>query len=224
MHQVPVQIIIAAYSDEDEAGRRLQELKLGRRVGLIGIHDAAAVVKDGDGKLKVTSAKHRGRQGLLTGGIVGGLVGVLAGPVGWAAVGGGAIGSLTGRARNAPLKGELLAFGESLPAGSSALVALVEHTWVERLQAEFAAESARLVLDEMHEDIAQQLTGGGNVSYSFAGSEFGSAGARLASSADGDQIVTGFLASGEGLLVVEAEFTQEELAGDPAVEGGSAPR
>lgn len=207
MH-TPLQLIVAAFSDEDEAGRLLADLKRGRLVGLIGIIDAAAVVKDADGKLKITNAKHRSRRGLLTGGAIGGVVGLLSGPIGWGAVaGGGAIGALAGRLRNAPMKAQLEDLAESLTPGSSAIIAVVEHTWVERVSDVLAQEAARVVRDEIHADIADQLAAGGNVLYTASSD---GAAARIVSAGDGGTDI-GYLATNDGILVMDAQLTDDAL-------------
>lgn len=207
----PVQLIVAAFDDEEEAGRLLDDLRLGRRVGLIGIIDAAAVTKDEQGRLRITNAKHRGRRGLLTGGAIGAVVGLLAGPVGWGAVaGGGAIGALTGKLRNTPMKAEMKDLAESLTPGSSALVALVEHTWVAKLEQMIAEDSARLVREELHADIAEQLAAGGNVLYSLTADSEHLGAVRAAGDAEHLE-VSSLLASHEGIMVTEAQLTDEQL-------------
>ena len=211
MTTAPLQLIVAAYRDENQAGERLEELKLGRRAGLVGILDAAAVSKEANGKLKVTNAKHRGRRGLLTGGAVGAMAGLLAGPVGWAALGGGAIGGLVGRLRSAPLKAELTDLAGSMPPGSSALIALVEHTWVEELERALAEASMAMIRDEIRADILEQLEAGSNVTYTIGGNEDLVGGARVARSASGDASFSGFLSTGDGALIEEAELTEEPL-------------
>ncbi|WP_231510484.1 hypothetical protein [Fischerella sp. PCC 9605] len=42
----PVQVIVAAFNTPDGAGKVMADLKQGKRAGLIGIQDAAVVVKD----------------------------------------------------------------------------------------------------------------------------------------------------------------------------------
>jgi uncharacterized membrane protein len=208
----PVQLIVAAFNDPEEAGRLLDDLKLGRRVGLIGIVDAAAVVKDAEGELRITNAKHRGRRGFLTGGALGGALAVLSGPLGWGtAAATGAIGALIGRARNAPFKASLEDLATSLPPDSSLLVAMVEHRWVEAVEAAAAELGARVVREEMKADIREQLEAGGNLTFTMGQSELGVGVARLASDADGGLEVGGALASDDGVLFVEAELTDEEL-------------
>ena len=212
----PVQLIVAAFNDAEEAGRLLEDLKLGRRAGLIGIVDAAAVVKDGDGKLKVTNAKHRGRRGFFTGGAIGGTLALLAGPLGWAtAAGGGLLGALLGKAKNVPFRSSVEDLATSLSPDSSLLVAVVEHRWVEMIEAMVAELGAAVVREELKADIAEQLDAGGNVAFSFGASDHGVAGGRVAEAADGSAQMSGFLASDEGILLTEAELTTEELPPAP---------
>ena len=208
----PVQLIVAAFNDAEEAGRLLDDLKLGRRAGLIGIVDAAAVVKDGDGKLKITNAKHRGRRGFFTGGAIGGTLALLAGPLGWAtAAGGGVIGAVIGKVKNVPFKANVEDLAESLSPDSSLLVALVEHRWVEMIESMVAELGAAVMREELKADIAEQLDAGGNVAFTFGASDHGVAGGRIAEAADGSTQMSGFLASDDGILLTEAELTAEEL-------------
>lgn len=208
----PVQLIVAAFSDAEEAGRILDDLKLGRRAGLIGIVDAAAVVKDDEGKLKITNAKHRGRRGFFTGGAIGGTLALLAGPLGWAtAAGGGVLGAIVGKVRNVPFKANVEDLATSLTPGSSMLVALVEHRWVQELEAMAAELGARVLREELKADIAEQLDAGGNIAFTFGTSDEGVAGARITEGADGSAQMSGFLGSAEGILLTEAELTAEEL-------------
>lgn len=208
----PVQLIVAAFSDPEEAGRLLEELKEGRRDGLIGIVDAAAVVKDSDGKLKITNAKHRGRRGFLTGGAIGGTLALLAGPLGWAtAAGGGILGALLGKARNIPFSASVEDLATSLSPDSSLLVALVEHRWVEMIEAMVAELGTAVVREELKAEIAEQLDAGGNMAFTVTASDAGVAAGRVTEAADGSYEVSGFLTSDDGVLVTEAELTAEPL-------------
>jgi uncharacterized membrane protein len=209
----PIQLIVAAFSDPDEAGRLLDDLKAGRRAGLVGIIDAAAATKDADGELRITNARHRSRRGLLTGGAVGGVIALLSGPIGWgAAAGVGVIGGLLGRVRNAPFKASVEDLAGSLTPGSSLLVALVEHRWVEMVE-ELARElGAQVLREELKADIADQLEAGGNVAFTVAADDEGTvAGGRVATGAEGRVEVAGFLAGEDGILLADAELTDEEL-------------
>ena len=174
----------------------------------MGIIDMAVIVKDGAGKLKITNSRRRSTRGLVTGGVVGGLVGLLAGPVGWVALGGGAIGALAGKVRGAPLKRELQDLGESLTPNSSAIVAVVEHTWVTDLQRQLAAEGAKVVHDEIKADIAAQLEAGGSVLYTAVGTSAGGGVARVTEKG-GQTSATVIAADDDGVYIEQATLTDE---------------
>jgi uncharacterized membrane protein len=188
MYYGPIELTVAAFPSAEGAGKAVDELKNARKEGLIGIEDMAIVVKGADGKTRITDSKHRTAKGLLTGGVIGGVIALLAGPVGWgAAAGGGALGALAGRIRSAPIRAELKDIGKSLIPNSSAIVAVIEHTWVADIEKELAARGARLVHDTLHSDITSQLEAGGNVQY-------------------------GVTAGKEGVAVDRATLTDEEVA------------
>jgi uncharacterized membrane protein len=217
MSDAPVQLIVAAFNDPNKAGQLMDELKAGKKQGLVGIIDAAVVVKDEKGKLKIQDAKRRSTKGLVTGGVVGGALGLLLGPVGWAAVAGGAIGALAGKLSGAPLKAEMKDIGESLTPNSSAIVAVIEHTWVAQLEEALAAEGARLVREALKADIAAQLEADGSVVYTAVDNTI----ARLAASPEGVE-VSGLYLGDDEVALVDAHFTTAEETQD-LIEGTATP-
>ncbi len=80
---IPVEVIVAAFQNEDGAKAALKELKQAKRQGLIKIDDAAVIRKDEKGKLhiKETADMSTGK-GAGIGAVIGGVVGLLGGPVG----------------------------------------------------------------------------------------------------------------------------------------------
>jgi uncharacterized membrane protein len=226
MNDAPVQIIVAAFNDPNRAAEIMDELKQGKKEGLIGIIDAAVVVKDAEGKLKVKDAKRRSTKGMITGGVVGGVLGLLAGPVGLLAVGGGAIGALAGKVSGSALKAEMKDIGEALTPNSSAIVAIIEHTWVAQMEAMLAAEGARVVMDSLKADIAEQLNAGGNVLYTAASGPNAAGVARVAESPEGAQ-VSGMLVDEDGVFIGDAQITagvEDDASADEATsaEAGKA--
>jgi uncharacterized membrane protein len=214
MSDNPIQLVVAAFNSPTKAGELMSELKAGKKAGLVGIIDAAVVVKNADGKLKVTDAKRRSTKGFVTGGLIGGAVGLLAGPVGWLALGSGAIGALVGKARGANLKREMTEIGEALTPNSSAIVAVIEHTWVAQLEAEMAAQGAKIVRDEIKADIASQLNAGGNVLYTVISGNEADGAARIAATKDSLE-VTSIVASDDGVFITDAVITEEALDETP---------
>jgi uncharacterized membrane protein len=219
MSNVPVQVIVAAFNTPDGAGKVMDELKQGKKEGLIGIRDAAVVVKDANGNVKITDSKHRGRKGMVTGGVIGGVIGLLAtGPVGWAVVGGGVIGALAGKARGGPMKKEMQDIGQALTPNSSALVAVIDHEWVAQLQSSLVAEGAKVVHEAIKADIAEQLKAGGNVVYTAVGVDDEVVVGRATESAASqvEAAASGQAATDQGVPVESATLTQEPLPSDAA--------
>lgn len=213
MSEVPVQVIVAAFSNTAEAGQMLADLKQGRKDGLIGIIDAAVVVKDENGKLKIkdTKRRSRSRRGLITGGVVGGLLGLLAGPVALAALGGGALGMLAGRLSTHPAKVTMQSLGDALPPNSSAIVAVIEHTWVAKVEDAMMEAGATVLRAALAADIAAQLEAEGNVIYTAIQDGESTTAARIAESTEGVQ-VSAVGIDAEGVYIADAMLTDEEAA------------
>jgi uncharacterized membrane protein len=154
--EAPVQAIVAAFSDENGASDALKDLRsLGGDV--LGVKEAAVLVRDDDGKLEIRESHHV-KKGAVMGGIAGAVVGLIAGPVGWVAVGGAAVGALAARLRDSGFADERLRqVGESLKPGTSALIVIVEHRWVLDVQQRLRAAEADIATEEIKQDIAAQL-------------------------------------------------------------------
>jgi uncharacterized membrane protein len=206
MSDRPVQVIVAAFNSPEAASALMADLKQGKKAGLIGIVDAAVVVKNAKGKLKITDAKRRSRKGLVTGGVVGGVIGlIVAPPVTAIAAGGGVIGALVGKLRSAPLKAEMKDIGAALQPNTSAIIAIIEHTWVEQLEAAMAEAGAQLIRDVIKADIAEQLEAGGNVLYT-AGASGEAMGAARVAQTDDTLTASAIAATEDGLFLEEAEI------------------
>lgn len=164
----PMELIVAAFTDEQGAARALEQLKQAKKEKVIGIRDAAVITRDADNTLHIKeTGDMSGRKGAGVGAIVGGAIGLLFPPavLGAAAVG-AAIGGLGAKLHDAGFPDEQLkAIGSSLKPGTSAIVAVIEHTWVEEIERELAAEGAQMMRQAVQEDIAQQLEAGHGVAY-----------------------------------------------------------
>lgn len=168
MGEVPIQIAVAAFQEEDAASQALKELKELKKTRIIGIIDAAVIRKDEDGKLHIKeTADMSGKKGAGIGALIGGAVGLLAGPIGLVAAGGALVGWLAAR-RDGGIKDERLeTLGDSLKPGTSAIVAIVEHKWVAELERELANAGADVATEELAAEIAAELEAKGE----FADSE-----------------------------------------------------
>ena len=154
--QAPVEAVVAAFNTPDGASEALAELK---SVGsdVLGIKQAAVLVRGADKKLQIKESHHVGK-GAVVGGVAGAVVGLIAGPVGWAALGGAAIGGLANRLRDTGFEdARLKEVGEALTPRTSALVAVVEHRWVLDVERRLRKGAADVMTQAVRADVAAQL-------------------------------------------------------------------
>ncbi len=162
MANAPIDVVIAAYNEEDGAKKALDELKSAQKDKVIAIKDAAVLRKDKDGKLHVMeTGDMTGKRGALYGGVAGAVLGALTGPVGWAALGGAAIGGLVAKLQDSGFDNKRLAsVGANLQPSTSAIVAVIEHTWVTELENALKETAKDVVTLAIGEEIAAQLEAG----------------------------------------------------------------
>jgi uncharacterized membrane protein len=223
MSDVPVQVIVAAFQDEKAAKGALKALKQARREGLIKIENAAVLRKDEKGKLHIKETHDMGGgKGAALGGVGGAAIGLIAGTALAAPVVVGAlVGGLVAKLRDSGFSNQRLeTMGEGLQPGTSAIVAVVEHTWVAKVEEALAEAQAEVMTAEIQADIAEQLEAGHEVAYSVIASQEGIAAGRVAGGEDmveGGKLViddTGayggrFVATEEGFAVEGFAATEE---------------
>jgi uncharacterized membrane protein len=160
----PVEFIVAAFNDEDKAEEVLKTLRDLEKEEVINLVNAAVMTKNEKGKvsMKETEDVSAGK-GALFGAIAGGLIGLLGGPVGvvvgaaaGAATGGVAAGKIDMGFPDDTLK-ELRA---TLKPNSSAILALIQHQWVDRVMEELEKFGATLFRQALKEEITAQLDTG----------------------------------------------------------------
>jgi uncharacterized membrane protein len=202
---VPVQVVLAAFKEEEAADEVLKALKAARKEHLIGIQNAAVLRRDHKNKLHVKELKDwGGGKGAAFGGALGAVVGVLAGP-GALAVGaaGALIGGLAAKLRDSGFSNERLeAIGDALQPGTSAIVAVVEHTWVAELEREMEEANADVITAAIAADVAQQLDAGREVAYAALSSADAFAAGRVAVGEDAAE-VSSIVLTEEGLVADE---------------------
>jgi uncharacterized membrane protein len=132
----PVEVFIAAFGNETQAGVALKDFKDMNREGSIDLIDAVVLVHRTDGKVQFEeTADPSGKKWAKRGAIAGGLVGLIFPPsiLAGAAIG-AAGGGVWGKIRDKGFKDDdLKAIGESLDPGTSAIIAIAEDRVVERL-------------------------------------------------------------------------------------------
>jgi uncharacterized membrane protein len=131
-----MQLFVASFDNETQAGVALKDFKSMDREGSIDLIDAAVIVRRADGKVHFEeTADPSGKKWAKRGAIAGGVVGLIFPPsiLASAAVGAGA-GGIWGKIRDKGIKDDdLKAIGESLEPGSSAIIAIAQDRVVEQL-------------------------------------------------------------------------------------------
>ena len=157
----PVELIVAAFKEEDKAAEVLKTLKQLEKDQVIFLVNAAVMTKDEKGKTSIKETQDVGTgKGALFGAVAGGLVGLLGGPVG--VIVGAAAGAATGGiAANKIDMGfpddTLKELQETLTPGSSAILALIQHEWVDRVVEEMEKYGAALFRQSLKDELVAQL-------------------------------------------------------------------
>jgi uncharacterized membrane protein len=188
MSDVPVQLVVAAFQDENGADEALKEFKEAKKEKLIGIIDAAVIRRDENDKIHIKETEDVGTgKGAVAGGLFGAAIGLLAGPAGLLLAGatGALVGGLAAKKIDMGLPNERLEqLGEGLKPGTSAIVAIIEHKWVAELERELAEAGANVMTEALKADISAQLEAGREVAYTAVGTEGATAAERVVSGED----------------------------------------
>jgi uncharacterized membrane protein len=132
-----VEVFVATYGTESQAGEALKDFRAAERAGAINLIDGAVVVHKQDGKVEFEeTADPSGKRWAKRGAIAGGVVGLIFPPsiIGTAIVG-AAGGGVWGKVRDKGFKDEdLRAIGDSMPPGTSAIIAIAEDRMIQQLE------------------------------------------------------------------------------------------
>jgi len=157
----PVELVVAAFNGEERAGEVLKTMKQLQKEGTIFLVNAAVLIKKADGAVSMQETEDiSGKQGALFGAVSGALMGLLAGP------GGAIVGAIAGAATGGAAASKIdMGFSDvmlkelqdGLEPGSSAVVALIQHAWVDRVLAELDKLDAKLFHQALKSEIVAQL-------------------------------------------------------------------
>jgi uncharacterized membrane protein len=180
---------------------------------VVGIQNAAVLRRDEKNKLHIKeTGDWGGGKGAAAGAVLGGFVGLLAGPVGWLGLTGAVIGGLAAKLRDSGFSdARLKQLGDALQPGTSAIVAVVEHTWVADLEKQMQEAGADVMTEQISADIAAQLEAGRQVAYTALSTQDALAVQRTAVG-EGETDVSGVVLTEDGLVAGEAVVTEEGLA------------
>jgi len=178
MSDAPIQLIVAAFRDEGGASAALDALKQIKKEKLIAIKDAAVLRSDAQGKLHINEiGDMTGTRGGVTGAVVGAALGILTGGAALAAAGIAAVaGGLAAKLRDSGFNDQRLKrLGAALTPGSSAIVAVVEHTWVTELESELQKLGADVLTEVIAADKPANLRAPEEAGHLSVASEDGAA-------------------------------------------------
>jgi uncharacterized membrane protein len=163
MTENPVELLVAAFNEEERAAEVLDEIKELEKMKFIGVWNAAVLTKDQDGKLKLReTAEARGiKRSAGIGAIAGGILGLLVGgPIGGIVLGAGA-GALAGKVVDLGFSNEeLKQMGDLMGPGSSAIIAVIEHKWVGDLVGALEEYGAQIIRQELKDEVAWTIATG----------------------------------------------------------------
>ena len=207
-----VGLFIAAYVDERGADNALDMLKQAKKADEFYYDDAAVVRRSAEGKVHVkeTGDMSTGK-GAGIGALIGGVVGLIAGPVGWAALGGAAIGALAAHGDAGFDKDTLEEIGGALPSGTSALAVTTSKDFVEAVRKQAPKEETLTLARDIATQINDHLNARQDVLMALILSEEGVAATKIVSAPD-EVAVFGIAATEEGVVVGAAVATPEGAA------------
>jgi uncharacterized membrane protein len=206
-----MQVVIAAFNDEKSAKESLTALNQAKRAGLIDIQDAAILRRDAKNKLHVKDINEMTTgKGAMVGAVTGGVIGLLAGPLVMAGAAGALVGALASKLRDTGFSNQRLQqIGDGLKPGSSAIIAVIEHKWVEAVQKELEKAANDVLVQEISSDIAAQLEAGKEVAYTALAMQGGLITGR-ATKSEGEVEISGLALTEDGLVAGAALITAED--------------
>jgi uncharacterized membrane protein len=220
MGDIPVQIVVAAFQDEKSADEALKVLKQAKRERMIGLQDAAVIRKDEKGKLHIKETEDMSTgKGAGIGALIGGVIGLIGGP-GGVILGASLMGLVGGlvASKDSGIKDERLEkLGDGLQPGTSAIVAIVEHKWVDEVRKELEEQAKDIFTEELSADIATQLEEGKEVAFTAISAEGYTEVDRVAADEDVAE-VSRLVVTDEGVEAVAGVITEEGVVGTKVVE------
>ena len=157
-----LELVVFAYPDEDSANASLKKLQDQKKEGQIDIVNAVVIVKDEEGKIHAKETADPGaKEGAIFGAVVGGLIGLIGGPAGvvlGAAAGAGTGGFAAKKIDMGIPDDQIQELASALEAGNSAIVAVIEHTSVDKVVEQVQDESESVLRQAIKDEITDQLS------------------------------------------------------------------
>lgn len=215
MAKVPVQLVVAAYHDEDAADQVAGAIKQAKHDRQLNYKNIAVIRKNEEGKVKIKETGDMGGGvGAAIGAVAGGALALVAGPLGLAA--GAAAGAVIGGAgaalHDAGIPNERLEeIGDVLGPGNSALIAIFDEVKVDKATMKEIDQNAAETVEALAADMGATLEAGQDVAYAMAITENGVVALREAVGEDATNI-SAILVTEEGVVAGQAVATEEGVA------------
>ena len=152
------ELIVIGYKDETSAGMILDKLQAMERDYLVDLDDAAVIVRNTKGKVKVTTTDHLVATGALSGMFWGTFIGLLfLAP--WAGfVWGGLIGSTMGGLGHLGIKGEFRErLAHMVQPGNSAILAVIRKSTPDKVLEEIKPFGGEILQSSLSEEAEEKL-------------------------------------------------------------------
>ena len=174
MTETQFEVVLSIFEDEATASKAYADLHKAEKDKKVDLENVVLIHKEAEGKIEIKedAEKIAGEAGL--GALVGGALGLLAGPVGLITLGaaGAIIGGISAKMDDVGFDdSRLKLLGESLEPGKSAILAVLETKYVEKLVEELQNRGARVAVEELPRDFKQILDEGGSFAYRIAADE-----------------------------------------------------
>jgi uncharacterized membrane protein len=157
--KIPAHVLIASFRFETAAGDALTRLENAAKTQGLGIHNAAVLKVNDEGKLSIKeTADMTGRKGAVVGGVVGGVIGILGSTVLLPLGIGVAVGGLAAKLRDSGFPNQKLEdIGSRVQPGDSLLIVAVDEKAVEPAVAILKHYGAEVVREAVDGKVAEEL-------------------------------------------------------------------
>ncbi len=174
MSNSPYEVVLAVFEDEATAKKAYNDLQKAEKDKKFDLENIVLISKGADGKINLKEAAEKITGEVGIGALVGGALGLLAGPVGFITLGaaGAALGGISAKLDDVGFDDERLRnLGEELEPGSSAILAVLESVYSEKLTQELKKHGARVAVEDLPKDLKQILGEGDSFAYRLAADE-----------------------------------------------------
>jgi|GEM_PF-3286824 len=163
---VPVHVIVAVFEDGSGASNALQALRASQTRALVGIVDAAVIVRGAHGTLELRETAARERRRFALSPVAAGVVAMVTGPDVGESAGGALFQDLARRLTDGGFPAAPLRDAAAELAGcSSVLVVVAETAWTGAVAADLSREASIVVVEGLPGDLARELGAAGELVY-----------------------------------------------------------